>query len=90
MVEIDPVIALRGGTVVHRLAGGRRIRVKLPSGLRSGDTVRAEKPLKCVVLGAPEMLVRGDDLWISVQVDPRAGGGRSRGAGDLKAGASYG
>jgi curved DNA-binding protein len=79
VVEIDPLIALRGGAVEHRLADGRRIRVKLPSGLRSGDTVRAGgAELGVVLRGAPEMLVRGDDLWISVQVSPRvlAEGGR--------------
>ncbi len=79
VVAIDPLIALRGGAVEHRLADGRRIRVKLPSGLRTGDTVRAGgTELSVVLRGAPEMLVRGDDVWISVQVSPRvlADGGR--------------
>jgi curved DNA-binding protein len=78
-LAIDPLLALRGGVVEHRLADGRWIRVKLPSGLRSGDTVRAGGSELAVILrGAPEMLVRGDDLWVSVQVSPRllAEGGR--------------
>jgi curved DNA-binding protein len=79
ILTIDPLVALRGGSVEHSLAGGRRIRVKLPPGLRSGDTVRAGgAELSVVLRGCPEMLVRGDDLWISVVVSPRllAQGGR--------------
>lgn len=61
------------------LADGRRVKVKLPPGLRSGDTVRVGGSELAVVLsGAPEMLVRGDDLWINASVAPRllAEGGR--------------
>jgi len=78
-LRIDPLIALRGGAVDHVLADGRRVRVKLPPGLRSGDTVRVGGSELAVVLGGtPEMLVRGDDLWISASVAPRllAEGGR--------------
>ena len=79
ILAISPLVALRGGGVAHTLGDGRRIRVKLPPGLRAGDTVRAGGAELCVVLqGEPEMLVRGDDLWITVVVSPRllAEGGR--------------
>ena len=79
ILTIGPLVALRGGGVLHTLADGRRIRVKLPPGLRSGDTVRAGgAELSVVLQGSPDMLVRGDDLWISVAVSPRvlAQGGR--------------
>ena len=79
ILRIDPLVALRGGSCSHRLADGRRIRVRLPAGLRQGDTVRAGgAELSVVLVGTPEMLVRGDDLWISATVSPRklAEGGR--------------
>jgi curved DNA-binding protein len=47
--------------------------------LRAGDTVRAAgRELYVAVNGAPEMLVRGDDIWLSVEVPSRllAEGGR--------------
>ncbi|HEX4711060.1 DnaJ domain-containing protein [Phenylobacterium sp.] len=72
VLTIGPLLALRGGSVEHRLPDGRRIRLRLPAGLRSGDTVRAGGcELHVVLRGAPEMMVRGDDLWISVAVAPR-------------------
>ena len=76
---IDPLTALLGGSVEHPRADGRRIRVRLPPGLRSGDVVRAAgAELRVILHGTPEMLVRGDDLWVSVAVTPRmlADGGR--------------
>jgi curved DNA-binding protein len=65
--------------VEHVLPDGRRIRLTLPAGLRAGDTVRAGGDrLVVAVRGDGGMLVRGDDLWINVTVDPRllAEGGR--------------
>jgi curved DNA-binding protein len=78
-LRIDPLVALRGGAAEHLLPDGRRVRVKLPAGLRQGDTVRVgPDDLAVVLVGAPEMLVRGDDLWINAAVSPRmlAEGGR--------------
>jgi curved DNA-binding protein len=73
ILTLDPLVALRGGAVEHTLSAGRRIRVKLPPGLRHGDVVRAGGAELTVVLrGEPDLLVRGDDLWISVSVSPRA------------------
>jgi curved DNA-binding protein len=73
VLTLDPLVALRGGSVEHVLAGGRRIRVKLPPGLRQGDVVRAGGAELTVTLrGGADMLVRGDDLWITVRVPPRA------------------
>ena len=79
VLTIDPLTAMRGGAAEHRLPDGRLIRLRLPPGLRSGDTVRAGGAELAVVLrGAADMLVRGDDLWVSATVDPRllAEGGR--------------
>jgi curved DNA-binding protein len=79
ILAISPLVALRGGGVAHTLSDGRRIRVKLPPGLRAGDVVRAGgAELPVVLQGMPQMLVRGDDLWITVVVSPRllAEGGR--------------
>ena len=69
---IGPALALAGGQADHRLADGRTLRLTLPAGLRSGDTVRADsEALRVVVRGEADMLVRGDDLWITVAVAPR-------------------
>jgi curved DNA-binding protein len=79
VLSIGPLLALRGGFVEHSLAGGRRIRVRLPAGLRTGDTVRTGgAELRVLLHGAPDMLVRGDDLWVNAAVPPRllAQGGR--------------
>lgn len=71
-LSISPLQALNGGAIEHRLASGRTLRIQLPAGLRAGDTVRAgEAELPVRVEGAPELMVRGDDLWMTVAVDPR-------------------
>lgn len=78
-LSISPLIAMQGGGAEHRLADGRVIRLSLPPGLRTGDTVRAgETQLTVTVRGEADMLVRGDDLWLTVPVPPRtlAEGGR--------------
>ena len=79
VLVICPLVALRGGSASHRLADGRKIRVRLPAGLRMRDTVRAGgAELLVVVTPDAGMQVRGNDLWVSVTVDPRtlAEGGR--------------
>ena len=79
ILRIDPLTALRGGSATHQLADGRRIRVHLPAGLRSGDTVRAgDAELAVVLTGAADILVRGDDLWINAAIPAQtlAEGGR--------------
>ncbi|MBS0331751.1 MAG: molecular chaperone DnaJ [Proteobacteria bacterium] len=76
---VDPLTALRGGAVAHRTGDGRTLRVTLPAGLRNGDAVRLDgRELSVRLTGTPEMLVRGDDLWITVEAPPRllAEGGR--------------
>lgn len=78
-LRIDPLVALQGGSTDHVLPDGRRVRVRLPPGLRGGDTVRVgPADLAVVLMGTSEMLVRGDDLWINAQISPRllADGGR--------------
>jgi curved DNA-binding protein len=72
VLAITPLVALQGGPASHRLADGRTVRIRLPAGLRTGDTVRAGgASLTVAITGDAAMLVRGDDLWISVTVDPR-------------------
>jgi curved DNA-binding protein len=79
VLSVPPLTALNGGPLEHVLSDGRKIRLTLPAGLRAGDTVRAgEAELTVAIRGDGGMLVRGDDLWIDVRVDPRllAEGGR--------------
>lgn len=78
-LSISPLTAFHGGAVEHSLADGRTLRIRLPAGLRSGDTVRAgDLELPVAVRGDAGMMLRGDDLWITVAVPPRtlAEGGR--------------
>ena len=72
VLAISPLVALHGGEATHRLSDGRTIRVRAPAGLRTGDTVRAAgASLTVAITSDPAMIVRGDDLWVSVSVDPR-------------------
>jgi curved DNA-binding protein len=68
---ISPLMAWSGGWAEHRCDDGRRIRIRLPVGLRSGDQLRAGREiLEVQVRNEPEMQVRGNDLWITVMVPP--------------------
>lgn len=77
-LDIDIATAVCGGAEELSI-DGRRLRLKLPAGLRAGDKVRLmdvvfevrHRPLDGV-------LVRGDDLWLTGKVAPRvlAEGGR--------------
>jgi curved DNA-binding protein len=68
-LEITPKLALEGGDVDHSFPDGRTIRITLPAGLRSGDKVVADGAELCVYIRADEgVLVRGDDLWMTVKV----------------------
>jgi curved DNA-binding protein len=70
-LEISPAQALDGGEVDHRFPDGRLIRITLPAGLRSGDIVRAGGAELCVYIRAQDgVIVRGDDLWLTVKVAP--------------------
>jgi curved DNA-binding protein len=70
-LEISPRVALEGGEVDHRLPDGAMIRITLPAGLRSGDKVRAGDAELCVYIRAQDgVIVRGDDVWLTVKVAP--------------------
>jgi len=70
-LEITPALALDGGDVDHRMPDGSLIRITLPPGLRSGDLVRAGGGELCVYIRATDgVIVRGDDVWVTVKVAP--------------------
>lgn len=78
-LTITPLLAMNGGVLMHQAADGRRLKISLPEGLRTGDTLRVgEVEYEIAVRGDGEMLVRGDDLWLTVPLDPGvlAQGGR--------------
>ena len=70
---------MQGGPV-EATAGGRKVRIQLPPGLREGDTVRVGAVLLPVsLIGDFEALVRGHDLWLTIRLPAStlADGGRS-------------
>ena len=70
-LKISPKVALEGGEVDHRAPDGATIRITLPAGLRSGDKVVAGKLELSVYIRAQDgVIVRGDDLWMTLSVAP--------------------
>ena len=71
-LAITPLMAWSGGSAEYATADGKTLRIRLPVGLRNGDIVRAGAEKLAVVIRAQGgMMVRGDDLWITVSVPPR-------------------
>jgi curved DNA-binding protein len=67
--EIGPMVALQGGAAEALLADGRRIRVVVPAGARHGEVLEAAgEKIKLRIRAETAIQVRGDDLWISVEV----------------------
>ena len=71
-LAISPEQAVIGGEAVWMLPDGRQLKISLPPGLRAGDRLRVgEIEFAILIRGDGEVMVRGDDLWITVKVDPR-------------------
>lgn len=77
-LDISVNEALFGGARRVRLASGRELEVRLPAGLRPGETLRLAKgdrgrdvALKICVAGDGQLSVRGDDLWLKVSASAR-------------------
>lgn len=69
-LEITPDLAVLGGDLTADAPGGRRLKIQLPPGLRPGDLVRAGRDAFEVVVRGDGAIVRGDDLWITLKVEP--------------------
>jgi curved DNA-binding protein len=70
--EIEPAVAMSGGEVLLATSDGRTLRVRLPAGLREGDMVRAGgEAFEARIRVDREMLVRGDDIWVTARVAKR-------------------
>lgn len=73
-LEISTTVAVHGGRRAVRLPDGRRGQLKLPPGLRAGDTVRLATPSGAILMSVTypkgEYEVRGDDLWADLPVAP--------------------
>lgn len=72
-LDISVTEALFGGERRVQLLSGRALDVRLPAGLRPGETLRlsgaaggADLHLKINVTGLPNLAVRGDDLWLKI------------------------
>lgn len=78
VVGLSPDAALNGGVVEVRL-GGRKLRVRVPAGLRSGEHLRlkaagdagADLYLPVLVRGDGRLSAVGDDLYMTCPVAPR-------------------
>ena len=69
-LEITPDLAVLGGDLTADAPDGRRLKIQLPPGLRPGDMVRAGRDAFEVVVRGDGAIVRGDDLWITLKVEP--------------------
>lgn len=70
-LTITPDLAVNGGMARHCLTDGRRLKIKVPPGLRNGDHVRAgDLKLEIYIRADAGVLVRGSDIWISAHVGP--------------------
>ena len=71
-VRITVEDAFLGAAKTVRLPDGRRGRIKLPPGLRSGDVVRVGQGegdrITVSIAPEPGCEVRGDDLWLTLPV----------------------
>ena len=82
-IEITVAEAMAGGERRVRI-DGRTLDVKLPPGLRAGETLRlggagrggGDIFLKIGQTNTPGLVVRGDDVWLDVKAVLPAGGGR--------------
>ncbi|MFN3669451.1 MAG: DnaJ C-terminal domain-containing protein [Brevundimonas sp.] len=78
VVRISPLEALRGGVAQVRI-GPRRLRVRFPAGLRTGDHLRlrgaaadgSDLHLPVLVRGADGLSAVGDDLYMTCPVSLR-------------------
>lgn len=78
VITISPLDAVRGGAAEVRLTG-RRLRVRVPAGLRSGEHLRlkaaggagADLYLPVLIRGEDGLGVIGDDLHMTWPVPPR-------------------
>jgi curved DNA-binding protein len=69
VLSISPIVAWAGGEARHVLPDGRRMKLRLPPGLRAGDQVRADgEVFRVEIKSDGDLVVRGDDLWMTVEV----------------------
>ena len=77
-LEISPQEAMLGVTRRIELAGPQSLGLRLPAGLRAGETVRlggkaadgSDLLLTVKVRAEPGLRVIGDDLWLDCEVEP--------------------
>jgi len=69
-LNVSPTLAVQGGALEHVMGDGRRLRITVPAGLRSGDRLRVGGELLTVaVRGDGRLIVRGNDLWVTAVLD---------------------
>lgn len=67
-IELTPAEAITGGMKVGRLPTGRPFETKLPAGLRNGDVIWVWGWLLQVKIDeGDDLVVSGDDVWITVR-----------------------
>ena len=78
-LQIGVIEALFGGEHAIQAEPGRQLNVRLPAGLRSGDTLRltgadggADLLVKIAVAGEPGLAVKGSDVCVDVEISADA------------------
>jgi curved DNA-binding protein len=68
-VEIEPRTAIFGGEADATLAGGARLRIRIPAGARHGERLTAGGERVAVRIRADvDLQVRGSDIWVTAEV----------------------
>jgi len=68
-VDVLPLVALQGGQAEAVLAGGRRQAVRVPPGVRHGETLSVSGvSVRVRFVGDEVMQARGSDLWITAPI----------------------
>jgi curved DNA-binding protein len=68
-VEVDPLVALRGGEAIATLRSGETATLQIPAGVRRGETLSAGgEPVRVLIANSEALQVRGSDLWVTAAV----------------------
>jgi curved DNA-binding protein len=80
VVEIGPLVALRGGKAMAVVPGRRPLPIRVPAGARHGERLRVgDVTARVRIVAQGDLQVRGSDLWLTTRAPANvlADGGRA-------------